>query len=160
MILCQTLGSIITYQYEQLQQQWDMMYPNYKQYNGKSAQEMAEEAQKIMDQTSLAMADAARIQALISSGMTTDHQVLQSLLDATRTAPGALAAAQAGNQIAALQIEQLMKIQALMVANSRAQTMYMMEYEQKKKMEEEELNKSRIKERKDIPEKGISNQKL
>jgi len=53
-----------------------------------------------------------------------------------------------------------MKIQALMVANSRAQTMYMMEYEQKKKMEEEELNKSRIKERKDIPEKGISNQKL
>lgn len=150
----------LTYQYEQLQQQWDMMYPNYKQYNGKSAQEMAEEAQKIMEQTSLAMADAARIQALISSGMTTDHQVLQSLLDATRTAPGALAAAQAGNQIAALQIEQLMKIQALMVANSRAQTMYMMEQYQKKKMEEEELNKSRIKERKDIPEKGISNQKL
>lgn len=106
---------------------------------------MAEEAQKIMDQTSLAMADAARIQALISSGMTTDHQVLQSLLDATRTAPGALAAAQAGNQIAALQIEQLMKIQALMVANSRAQTMYMMEYEQKKKMEEEEMKKLKVK---------------
>jgi len=43
-----------------------------------------------------------------------------------------------------------MKIQALMVANSRAQTMYMMEYEQKKKMQEEEMKRLKIK----VPNEG------
>jgi len=64
--------------------------------------------------------DALKVQAGVVGGLETSRGEMQSLVSASQGASGALQAAQAGNQLLALQAQQLSALTAVVVANGRA----------------------------------------
>ncbi|KRA66980.1 conjugal transfer protein TrbJ [Caulobacter sp. Root656] len=67
--------------------------------------------------------DALTVQAGVVEGLETSRGQMQSLVSASQDASGALQAAQAGNQLLALQAQQLAALTAVVVANGRAQAL-------------------------------------
>lgn len=64
--------------------------------------------------------DALKVQAGVVEGLDTGRGEMQSLVAASQAASGALQAAQAGNQLLALQAQQLAALTALVAAQGRA----------------------------------------
>lgn len=67
--------------------------------------------------------DALKVQAGVVEGLETSRVEMQSLVSASQGAGGALQAAQAGNQLLALQAQQLSALTAVVVANGRAEAL-------------------------------------
>lgn len=65
--------------------------------------------------------DAMRLQATVMGNLSANQTQMAALVTASQSADGALSATQAGNQILALQVQQLNDLTALMAANARAQ---------------------------------------
>ncbi len=70
-----------------------------------------------------ALEDAMRVQASIVGGIEVTRSEMTTLVDASQSAQGALQATQAGNQILALQAQQLAQLSALMAAQGRAEAL-------------------------------------
>ena len=67
--------------------------------------------------------DALRIQATVVGNLDTNRLEMSALIDASQGAAGALEAAQAGNQLIALQAQQLADLTATVAAQGRAQSL-------------------------------------
>lgn len=67
--------------------------------------------------------DALRIQATVVGNLDTNRSEMSALIDASQGAAGALEAAQAGNQLLALQAQQLSDLTAAIAAQGRAQSL-------------------------------------
>ena len=67
--------------------------------------------------------DALRIQAAVVGNLDTNRNEMSALVDASQGAAGALEAAQAGNQLLALQAQQLADLTATVAAQGRAQSL-------------------------------------
>lgn len=67
--------------------------------------------------------DALRIQATVVGNLDTNRTEMSALVDASQGAVGALEAAQAGNQLLALQAQQLADLTATVASHSRAQSL-------------------------------------
>ena len=67
--------------------------------------------------------DTLKTQATVVGNIDDARQVLSSLVSASQNATGALQAAQAGNQLVALQSQQLADLTALMAAQGRAEAL-------------------------------------
>ena len=67
--------------------------------------------------------DALKVQAGVVEGLETGRGEMQSLVAASQGASGALQAAQAGNQLLALQAQQLSALTALVAASGRSQAL-------------------------------------
>lgn len=124
----------MTLDYQATQEQWNQLYGT--DYSNMNNTDFAEQAQKLSDQTNKSIYDAMRAQGLVSQ-IGTDSANLQSLLQASQSAQGALAAAQVGSQIAALQAQQLMRLQQIMAQSNQAQAAYYAEQKQKEAMAKE-----------------------
>lgn len=70
-----------------------------------------------------AFEDALKVQAGVVGGLETSRVEMARLVSASQTSTGALQAAQAGNQLLALQAAQLSEISALLAAQGRAQAL-------------------------------------
>jgi P-type conjugative transfer protein TrbJ len=123
MIRCyeQTKGMVANY--SNIQSQWDRTYKNFDQWNGMSATDYANHARDVQDMTSKTIYDSMRTAGLVAQ-IGDDHANLQNLLYATRTSQGALAAAQTGNQIMGMMVEQMFRLEEIMSAGFRAQGAY------------------------------------
>jgi len=130
----QTLAQLLTLQqqvqsfvndYQNFQQNWDEIYNT-----GGIGADYAAQAAQVLQATDQATYDAMRAQGWAVGTMPTTAENLNALIAASQTAEGALAAAQAGNQIAALQAQQLMILQQTIAANNQAQLAYQKEREQ------------------------------
>ena len=67
--------------------------------------------------------DAMRVQAGVVGNLDTARQEMSALVGASQSATGALQAAQAGNQILALQAQQIADLTAVIAAQGRAQSL-------------------------------------
>lgn len=67
--------------------------------------------------------DALRVQATVVGNLDTNRTEMSALVDASQGAVGALEAAQAGNQLLALQAQQLADLTAAIAAQGRAQSL-------------------------------------
>ncbi|WP_436357046.1 P-type conjugative transfer protein TrbJ [Brevundimonas sp. CEF1] len=67
--------------------------------------------------------DAMRVQAGVVQGLGATREELESLVSASQGAAGALQAAQAGNQLLALQSSQLVELTGLLAAQGRAEAL-------------------------------------
>ena len=123
----------ITMDYSRLQGAWDGVYKNFAAYNGMSGKDYAAQAQKIMEQSNNSAYDAMKAQGLAAQ-LGDDATNLNNLLRASNTAPGAVAAAQAGNQISAMTVQQLMRLEQVMATSQRAQSSYLAAEAQKQAM--------------------------
>ena len=70
-----------------------------------------------------ALQDALKVQAGVVGNLETNRDQMGALIGASQSATGALQAAQAGNQLLALQAQQLADLTAAVAAQGRAQTL-------------------------------------
>jgi len=113
----------LTMEYQKVEAAWDTLYRDFGSFNGMSGTDYAAQAQKVLDQTNRATYDAMRAQGLVSQ-LGNDARNLESLLNASNTSSGALSAAQAGNHIAALTAQQLMRLQQIVATSYRVESSY------------------------------------
>jgi len=85
-----------------------------------SDQQLIDLARERWSNTVGSLQDAMRVQAGVVGNIETQRAELTSLVGASQGATGALQATQAGNQILALQAQQLADLTALLAANGRA----------------------------------------
>lgn len=112
--------------YQNFQQQWDANY-------GMSGTDYAYQVQQLTQSTQRQIYDAMRAQGLISD-IPSDAANLQQLMNASQSSQGALAAAQAGNQISGILAQQIMRMQQIMAQSNQAQLAY-----QEKKQQQEAM---------------------
>ena len=113
----------LTMEYQKVEAAWDTLYRDFGSFNGMSGKDYAAQAQKVLDQTNRATYDAMRAQGLVSQ-LGNDARNLESLLNASNTSSGALSAAQAGNAIAAVNTQQLMRLQQIVATSYRVESSY------------------------------------
>ena len=83
----------------------------------------ARSAAQQMDNARVALQSSLLLQAQTSEQLRNDQRILSALADASASATGALAAQQATNEILSLQAQQAMRLQALLVTQSRAEAL-------------------------------------
>ncbi len=88
-----------------------------------SAQSLIANAQMRWQNSVAGLQDALRIQATVVGNLDTNRREMSALVDASQGAAGALEAAQAGNQLVALQAHQLADLTATVAAQGRAQSL-------------------------------------
>lgn len=88
-----------------------------------SAQALVASAQTRWRNTVGGLQDAMRVQATVVGNIGSNQTQMTALVNASQSATGALAATQAGNQLLALQAQQLADLTAVIAANGRAQAL-------------------------------------
>lgn len=86
-------------------------------------QQLVAEARQRWQNTVGSLQDALRVQAGVVGNIDANRAEMSALIDQSQAATGALQAAQAGNQLLALQTQQLSDLAAVLAANGRAQTL-------------------------------------
>jgi len=90
---------------------------------GTSSQALIANAQTRWQTSLAALQDALRVHAGIVANLDTNRTQMSALVTSSQSATGALQAAQAGNQLAALQAQQLADLTAAVAAQGRAQNL-------------------------------------
>ena len=88
-----------------------------------SEQQLVADARSRWENTVGGLQDAMRVQAGVVGNIETNRAQMEALVDQSQGATGALQATQAGNQLLALQAQQLSDLTAVIAANGRAQAL-------------------------------------
>ena len=88
-----------------------------------SDQQLVADARTRWQNTVGGLQDAMRVQAGVVGNIETNRAEMSALVGQSQGATGALQAAQAGNQLLALQAQQLADLTAVIAANGRAQAL-------------------------------------
>ena len=108
----------IAFNVQQIDQMFAQKYGNVSM--SASNQQMVADARSRWQNTVGGLQDAMRVQAGVVSNIDTNRSQMSALVSQSQGASGALQATQAGNQILALQSQQLSDLVALLAANGRA----------------------------------------
>jgi len=112
----------LAYDIGQIDQAFGRIYP--QGYTGStSSQQLIGDAKERWQNSLAAHHDALRVQAGIVQNLDSTRSEADALISSSQSAVGALQAAQAGNQLIALQTKQLADLTALIAAQSRAQSL-------------------------------------
>ncbi|MFT4197044.1 MAG: P-type conjugative transfer protein TrbJ [Pseudoxanthomonas sp.] len=109
----------LSFDIEQARSTYARLYPDGYGV-GTSAGDMARDAQERWQQAREALRTAVEFQAQVVGQVAGDETTLSDLIDRSQSAVGALQAAQATNQLLALQSKQLLQGQQLQAAQGRA----------------------------------------
>ena len=88
-----------------------------------SGDDILRQARSRWDETHAAFKRAALLQGQIAESTSADGRLLTDILSRSEASVGALQAAQAGNELAALHVKQALQLQTLLAAQTRAETM-------------------------------------
>lgn len=111
----------IAYDVQQIDQAFQQKYGNVSL--SASDQELVAEARSRWGNTVGGLQDAMRVQAGVVGNIDTNRSEMSALVGQSQGATGALQATQAGNQLLALQVQQLADLTAVVAANGRAQAL-------------------------------------
>lgn len=104
---------------QRLDQEFSRLYPN--EYTGDvSSQRLAQEARERWQQSLDGLHTALRVQAQVTQNLAEEESALAALVQQSQSAGGALQAAQATNQLLALQAKQSIQAQQLQITQNRA----------------------------------------
>jgi len=113
----------IGYKVEEIEREYEVAYPeDYGEIPPENAI-LVEEARKRWKQSRIAYRESLAVTAQIVSTARADSENLSRLIGSSQSAIGNLQAVQAGNQIEALQTQQLMQIESMMAAHYRAEAL-------------------------------------
>lgn len=112
-------GNALSYAGQNISSQLSSEYPGYN--NGVNYQQ---EYQNWNNTTSQNIQNALQAQNLASTQFATQGQALASIESASQSAAGRMQVLQAGNQIAAMEVKQLQKMQEISMAQNDAQLAY------------------------------------
>jgi P-type conjugative transfer protein TrbJ len=119
----------LTVNYKDFQQSWDENYVDFQQVNGLTAMDYYKIYQKNTVNVDKAAKTAMMSQGLVAQ-IDDDADVLDMLMKSSDSADGALKVAQIGNQMTALLIQNVMRLQQITSLSERAQTQYMLQQQQ------------------------------
>lgn len=122
--------------YENFQTVWDEQYGSDLDYQQMNAAEYAKQARILRESMDKSLRDAMQMQGYVVHN-SNSADALQQLLASSQSAEGALAAAQVGNQIAAIQAQQMMQFQVMAAQSNQMQAQWMRDQLEKEKMEQE-----------------------
>lgn len=108
----------IAFNVQQIDQMFSQKYGNISMST--TDKQMVENARSRWQNTVGGLQDAMRVQAGVVSNIDTNRTQMSALVSQSQGATGALQATQAGNQILALQSQQLSDLVALLASNGRA----------------------------------------
>ena len=111
----------IAYDVRQIEASFDAQYKNVPL--NASQQAMVDGAEKRWQNSVAGFEDALKVQAGAVANIEGSRAAVNELVSASQSATGALQAAQAGNQLLAVQAQQLADLTATLAAVSRAQTL-------------------------------------
>ncbi|MER2534228.1 MAG: P-type conjugative transfer protein TrbJ [Rhizobiaceae bacterium] len=111
----------IAYDVQNIDQAFQTTYGNASM--SASDQQLVAQARERWQNTVGGLQDAMRVQAGVVSNIDTNRAETSSLIGRSQGATGALQATQAGNQLLALQAQQLADLTAVVAANGRAQAL-------------------------------------
>jgi P-type conjugative transfer protein TrbJ len=105
----------------------------YRKYGSKAVttHALTDERRRWSEQTRASVVTAMQVQASVED-IPSDRQDLSRAVEASRAADGSLAAQQATTEVAALNAKQLMRMEAMIAANGRADAARMAEERQRK----------------------------
>lgn len=111
--------------YNTVMQEFDELRPDYATWNGASAEDYAKQVERVRKAWEKSVEQSVKSGLIVSP----DEQAkttagIDTLLDASQSAEGAMGALQAANQIAAITVAELQKMQAIMVDSQRTQNLY------------------------------------
>lgn len=92
-------------------------------YRNTDVASRARAAAQQLDNTRSALQTSLLIQARVTEQLGEDERILTALSDASANATGTLSAQQATNELLAFQVQQSMRLQSLLVAQSRAEAL-------------------------------------
>ena len=111
----------IAYDVQQIDRAFSTTYAPASE--NQSAQSLIANARTRWENSVAGLQDALRIQATVVGNLDTNRSEMSALMEASQGAAGALEAAQAGNQLVALQAQQLADLTATVAAQGRAQSL-------------------------------------
>ena len=109
----------LAYEVQRLDQEFVRLYPT-EYASSVSSQRMAQEARERWKQGLDGLHTAMRVQAQVTQSLAQDESVLADLVQQSQSAVGTLQAAQATNQLLALQAKQSSQTQHLQITQNRA----------------------------------------
>jgi P-type conjugative transfer protein TrbJ len=109
----------LTYEIDQIDWAFARLYPDAYSAST-SSQQLIGDAKERWQNSQAAFQDSLRVQAGVVQSLATTRSEIDALVSVSQSAVGALQAAQAGNQLTALQIKQLADLTALIAAQARA----------------------------------------
>jgi type IV secretion system protein TrbJ len=116
-----TQAQRIAYDVQQIDRAFSTTYAPAS--SGTSNQTLIANAQARWQTSAAAFQDALRVQAGVVGNLDTNRTQMSALVTASQSATGALQASQAGNQLVALQAQQLADLTATVAAQGRAQSL-------------------------------------
>ncbi|MEM0985117.1 MAG: P-type conjugative transfer protein TrbJ [Pseudomonadota bacterium] len=129
----------IGYSVEEIEEEYEEVYPETYGDTPPDSAVLVEEARQRWQQSRTAYRQTLIVSAGALEDNETDAAAISELVAASQSAVGNLQAAQAGNQIEAIQTEQLMQIEAIMAAHYRAEAL-----ERARQLAEEERARARL----------------
>lgn len=111
----------IAYNVQQIDQAFQTKYSNISM--SASDAQLVADARTRWQNTVGGLQDAMRVQATVVGNLDTNRTQMSTLVGSSQSATGALQATQAGNQLLALQAQQLADLTAVVAANGRAQAL-------------------------------------
>ena len=111
----------IAFDVQQIDQAFQQKYANIDM--NASEQQLVADARSRWENTVGGLQDAMRVQAGVVGNIETNRAQMSALVGQSQGATGALQATQAGNQLLALQAQQLADLTAVVAANGRAQAL-------------------------------------
>ena len=142
----------IAYDVREIETTFETQYKNIPL--GASQQAMVTSAEVRWQNSVAAFEDALKVQAGAVANIEGSREAVNSLLGASQSAAGALQAAQAGNQLLALQTRQLADLTATMAAMGRAQALDAAERAAAKAQAREQLRRFLATRPRDLPAKS------
>ncbi|WP_300381207.1 P-type conjugative transfer protein TrbJ [Henriciella sp.] len=113
----------IGYRVETIERDYDEAYPEDYGAAPPSRTVLVEQARARWQQSRAAYRDSLAVTAEVVSSARADSDSLDRLIGESQSAAGNLQVTQAGNQIAALQTQQLMQMETMMAAHYRAEAL-------------------------------------
>lgn len=129
----------IGYGVEEIEEEYEEVYPETYGDTPPDSAVLVEDARQRWQQSRTAYRQTLIVSAGALEDNETDAAAISELVAASQSAVGNLQAAQAGNQIEAIQTEQLMQIEAIMAAHYRAEAL-----ERARQLAEEERARARL----------------
>jgi len=129
----------IGYRVGEVDREYEIIYPRTYGTTPPPQSVLVSEARTRWEQSRSAYKQSLIVTAGVVENARTDHANLDTLITQSQSAIGNLQAVQAGNQIDALQTEQLMQIESMMAAHYRAQAL-----ERAKDLAEETRGRARL----------------
>ncbi len=111
----------VAYDVQQIDQMFSQKYGNVSM--SASDSQLVSDARSRWQNTVGGLQDAMKVQAGVVGNIDTNRSQMSALVGSSQSATGALQATQAGNQLLALQAQQLADLTAVVAANGRAQAL-------------------------------------